>query len=137
MVVGPLTSFRRVTPDIAVFAPRAVLRAMATQTLTDRQRWVLWLPVGFGAGIGLYFVLPFEPSPTSAAVTALIGVASAILSLRSAHWILRVALAAVAAIAFGFAHAKLREMRAAAPVLTHKIGPAGLDGRIESEQIHV
>lgn len=136
MVVGPLTSFRRVTPDIAVFAPRAVLRAMVTQILTDRQRWVLWLPVGFGAGIGLYFALPFEPFATSAAVTALIGVASAILSLRSAHWILQVALAAVAALAFGFAHAKLREMRVAAPVLMHKVGPVGLDGRIESVQIH-
>jgi len=135
MVVGPLT-FRRVTPDISGFAPRAVLRAVAAQILSDRQRWVLWLPVGLGTGIGLYFALPFEPTGVSTAVVAVIGIAGAVLSLRSTNWILRIGFAAIAAIAFGFAHAKLREMRVAAPVLTHKIGPVGLDGRIESVQIH-
>jgi len=69
MVVGPLT-FRRVTPDISGFAPRAVLRAVAAQILSDRQRWVLWLPVGFGTGIGLYFALPVEPTGVSTAVVA-------------------------------------------------------------------
>src|SRR5574344_1344586 len=28
----------------------------------DRERWFLWLPVLFGCGIGLYFVLPVDPS---------------------------------------------------------------------------
>ena len=136
MVVGPLTSFRRVTPGISVPAPRAVLHALATQILSDRQRWVLWLPVGFGAGIGLYFALPFEPSAASAAITASIGLANAVVASRSANWILRIGLAAIAAIAFGFAHAKLREMRVAAPVLTHRVGPVSLGARIESVQIH-
>lgn len=35
-----------------------VLRAL----LVDRPRWPLWLPVGFGAGIGGYFALPAEPA---------------------------------------------------------------------------
>jgi competence protein ComEC len=113
-----------------------MLRALAAQILNDRQRWVLWLPVGFGAGIGLYFALPFEPSAAGAAVASAIGLTSAVLSSRSANWSLRIGLAALAAIAFGFAHAKLREIRVAAPVLTHRIGPVGLDARIESVQIH-
>lgn len=28
----------------------------------ERERWFLWLPVLFATGIGIYFVLPFEPS---------------------------------------------------------------------------
>ena len=47
-----------------------------------------------------------------------------------------VVVAAVAAISLGFAYAKLRTEWVAAPVLSHKIGPAGLDGRIESVQVH-
>lgn len=30
--------------------------------LAERQRWWLWYPVLFATGIGLYFLLPFEPS---------------------------------------------------------------------------
>ncbi|MGI9405203.1 MAG: ComEC/Rec2 family competence protein [Hyphomicrobiaceae bacterium] len=29
----------------------------------ERERWFLWVPVCFGAGIGTYFALPFEPRP--------------------------------------------------------------------------
>lgn len=28
----------------------------------ERERWIAWIPVLFGTGIGIYFVLPFEPS---------------------------------------------------------------------------
>ncbi|MBN66931.1 MAG: hypothetical protein CMM94_05125 [Rickettsiales bacterium] len=31
----------------------------------ERERWVLWLPVLLGAGIGIYFALPHEPSDYS------------------------------------------------------------------------
>jgi len=30
---------------------------------SEQSRWILWLPVGFGTGIGIYFALPTEPSP--------------------------------------------------------------------------
>lgn len=32
------------------------------QFMAGHNRWSLWLPVGFATGIGLYFVLPVEPS---------------------------------------------------------------------------
>lgn len=32
---------------------------------SERSRWVLWLPVLLGLGMGLYFALPFEPHPLS------------------------------------------------------------------------
>ena len=30
--------------------------------MEEHDRWLLWLPVAFGAGIVLYFLLPTEPS---------------------------------------------------------------------------
>ncbi|WP_444455232.1 hypothetical protein ACTTAI_07990 [Rhodobacter capsulatus] len=35
--------------------------------------WVLWAPLGLGTGVGLYFLLPFEPGvPVFAAAAAVI-----------------------------------------------------------------
>ncbi|MEM7044868.1 MAG: ComEC/Rec2 family competence protein [Pseudomonadota bacterium] len=39
------------------------LQALSSAIEAERERWVLWLPVGFGIGIALYFALPSEPSP--------------------------------------------------------------------------
>lgn len=45
---------------------------LARQIRAERDRWVLWVPVGFGLGIGIYFGLPIEPvvwtGPASLAV---------------------------------------------------------------------
>jgi competence protein ComEC len=35
---------------------------ISRQFRAERDRWVLWTPVGFGAGIGIYFGLPEEPA---------------------------------------------------------------------------
>src|ERR1700760_1629633 len=80
----------------------------------ERHRWPLWLPVLLGAGAGLYFTLPFEPS-------AIMGwaalAASFVAILLSIFWRWRIALALLAALALGFGVAKLREEVVAAPVL--------------------
>jgi competence protein ComEC len=138
MVIGPLTSFRRHAPDVADIGkwPLAMVRVLRIHIFAERERWPLWLPVGFGTGIGLYFGLSVEPSITLAALLGVIGLACAILSARSSHVALNVALAAIAALSLGFAYAKWRTETVAAPVLSHKVGPVGLDGRIESVQIH-
>lgn len=44
-------------------ARRGWLREALRALEAERERWVLWLPVGFGIGIAFYFALPFEPSP--------------------------------------------------------------------------
>ncbi len=138
MVVGPLPSFRRFAPDAVEVArlPAAVLHAGLASALAERERWPLWLPVGFGSGIGLYFALPFEPPVWIAFLLGLTGMVCLVSAARSAQILLRVVLAASAALSLGFAHATLRAASVAAPVLAHKIGPAGLDGRIETVQIH-
>jgi competence protein ComEC len=37
--------------------------AVSLALSTERERWCLWLPVAFGLGVAVYFVLPEEPSP--------------------------------------------------------------------------
>ena len=45
--------------------PATLARRLVTWLLNeldqDRERWILWLPVAFGAGIACYFALPSEP----------------------------------------------------------------------------
>ncbi len=138
MVIGPLTSLRRRAPGAADIGtwPMAMLRGLRTHAFADRERWPLWLPVGFGTGIGLYFGLPIEPSIVLAALIGVVGLTCAVLSARSSHATLSVVLAAVAAISLGFALCQVanRKRRSAGPCRTKSV-PIGLDGRIESVQI--
>ena len=43
-------------------SPRpALLGRLAQRLEAEHDRWFLWLPVLFGAGIAVYFALPIEP----------------------------------------------------------------------------
>lgn len=64
------------------------------------------------------------------------GIGCAIGSIYSTRMGLSAALATLAAVSLGFGYAQLRAEWVAAPVLSHKIGPAGLNGRIETAQVH-
>jgi len=103
--------------------------------LAERERWALWLPVGLGAGIAIYFALPFEPGWPWAALAVLLGIAAmfGVAGTHNAAW--RIALSAMAVIAFGFACAKVRTELVAAPVIAQKVGPLGVDGRIETIEL--
>ncbi len=112
------------------------LIALGRAALAERDRWPLWLPVGFGTGIGLYFALPFEPSLAWAGVVALAGAAALFGFAGTVAAVPRIVLAALAVVAFGFALAKLRTEMVSAPVLSHRLGPLGLDGRVEQAELH-
>ena len=43
------------------FARPDLLSWLVANLLAERERWLLWLPVGLGAGIAGYFALPLEP----------------------------------------------------------------------------
>ena len=107
-------------------------RWLAAQVEAERERWVLWLPVAFAAGIGVYFGLPQEPplwlGPSALALCVAAGVAT-----RRAPAIALCAVAA-AAICAGFAAAQLRTAVVAAPVLEKRIGPVPLAGEVLSAQ---
>lgn len=89
----------------------------------------LWLPVFFGAGIGLYFALPVEPEFWPAAL--LFGLAGML-----AVWMRRnrnglfFTIVAGAAMAAGFGAAQLRSDAVSGPVLEREFGPVRVAARV-------
>jgi competence protein ComEC len=96
--------------------------------MAERERWVLWLPVMVGAGVGLYFALPVEP-PTWLGWAMVFLAAAGLWAARGAllGWCLTCALGA---LALGFAIADQRGHDVAAPVLASATGAIWLEGRI-------
>jgi competence protein ComEC len=90
-------------------SPPSLRRApnwLTQQIRAERDRWVLWAPIGFGFGIGVYFGLPTEP-PFWAGPGSLAGLLAALLLSRARAgvtipWIILVVLAA------GFTVAQVR-----------------------------
>ena len=114
-------------------ALRAAFAAAVRAPLAERDRWALWAPVGFGAGIGFYFALPFEPAGWTA--LAPLGALLALAASRGrAGW--TVAALAALAVSGGFAAAQLR----AASIGPHMLDrPAGgvLTGVVEAVEARV
>lgn len=94
----------------------------------ERERWALWLPVGTGAGVALYFGLHAEPPLWLGP-----GAAAGCLALL---WLARRRLAPVVlllgllSVALGFAAAQLHSVAAMAPMLTRELGPVQVTGRV-------
>ena len=124
---------------LAFVRPAAWSRAFDALGNTLRQeaeRWVLWLPVALGAGVALYFALPFEPSSRLALPFLLSGMLIAVVAFAGESLPARLGLGLVAAFAIGFATAKLKADRVAAPVLFHRTGPVMIEGVVDSTQLH-
>lgn len=102
-------------------APVALLAA-------ERERWLLWAPVLFGTGVGLYFAMPSEPPAWSGGAGSLLLVAGCVVARgRGAA---TVAALAAALLATGFAAAQLRTTVVAAPVLEDRYGPGPIAGTV-------
>ncbi len=101
----------------------------------DRERWVLWVPVMFGAGIAVYFLLRFEPPPGAGLIAlVLLG-----LALLTAKWLpepVILLLVAGFCAAVGFTAAGWRAASVDAPSLTKRIGPVTVSGRVVGNQRH-
>jgi len=97
---------------------------------------VLWLPVALGTGIAIYFALPFEPSSRLALPFLAAGLLVGLVAFSSARAVARLGLGVIAALAIGFAVAKLRTESVAAPVLVHRIGPVAIEASVDSTQLH-
>lgn len=143
MGVGLLPQFRRlVSPSGVTLATRLARTArtawsgFTSELLSERDRWPLWLPVGLGAGISIYFALPFEPTFLWAGVAVVAAMACVFAVWGSERVVLRIGFSALAALSFGFAIAKARTEIVAAPILREKIGPIGIDGRVEQSELH-
>jgi competence protein ComEC len=92
-------------------------------------RWTLWTPVAFGLGCALYFMLRAEPRIEVAWLIALVSVALVVAAARwSATRAMTVALVMTAAMAGGFAVAKLRADSVKAPIAPVSARPQVVEG---------
>jgi competence protein ComEC len=110
-------------------ALRSPLSALARSLEAEQERWFLWLPVQFGAGIALYFALPAEPSTSNALLP--VAAALALLLAGKRQWPGALLTAGLLALACGVAAAKLRTESMRAPVLQRQIGPVEVTGFVE------
>lgn len=116
---------------------RAV-RSLGVCLAAERDRWVLWLAVAFGVGIGVYFSLPAEPPLWLGA--ALAGTAAVGGLLLRGRAIAATCILVMLAAALGFTAAQWRTQTVAAPVLAERMINVRVDGtlaRIESRETGV
>jgi competence protein ComEC len=94
----------------------------------DRERWLLWAPVAFGTGIGVYFGLKQEPAQWLSAATIVI-LLFALWATRGLKW-LSFLVVPLLLMAAGFAHIQWRTNSVAAPVILKKTGSVEISGRV-------
>jgi competence protein ComEC len=87
----------------------------------------LWAPVALGGGAAIYFRLRTEPPVALALMLATAAVLTATLSWRRTPRPIGVVLALAACVSVGFAAAKIRTLRVAAPVAA-ELGAVRVDG---------
>jgi competence protein ComEC len=113
-------------------APGGTWRAVEDALMAEQPRWALWLPAALAAGIGLYFTLKFEPDAVLTGAVAGLALLAAIAARFRLHPFLSAMLAALCAVAIGFCAAKVRTELVAAPIVSHRVGPVHMEGRIET-----
>lgn len=97
------------------------------QFALEGERWLLWAPVGVGAGIATYFALPFEPPAWALAATPILLFATIFLRRYWSFFLIGIALLT---LALGFNAAQLETHFSMAPMLDRQIGPAPLSGQL-------
>ncbi|HWB46538.1 MAG TPA: ComEC/Rec2 family competence protein [Hyphomicrobiaceae bacterium] len=103
--------------------------ALAERFDAEQERWFLWLPVLFGAGIAIYFMLPAEPWTLAALVPAAAAIVAHLAAARTSR--IRLLTAALLAVSLGVGAAKVRTEAMRAPVLAERIGPVDVEGYVE------
>lgn len=101
---------------------------LADQFFSDRERWILWLPVALGGGIAAYFSLGFEP-PVGLGPALVLAAFLGAGALRR-HAGIKLAVLFFATVLLGFSAAAWRAHDMAAPVLQRQLGPVGVEGRV-------
>ncbi|HEY6255151.1 MAG TPA: ComEC/Rec2 family competence protein [Xanthobacteraceae bacterium] len=102
--------------------------ALADRLAAEGDRRLLWLPVFFGAGIGLYFALTFEPALWPPIAAALAGAGLVFVLRRHPGWC--EAALALTALAAGFALMRETAFEHQAPMLQRHLGPIAVTGRV-------
>jgi competence protein ComEC len=102
--------------------------ALATRLAAEAERRLLWMPVFFGAGIGVYFVLTIEPPLWLGMLTAVV-IGALAYALRQRPPLGEAALA-LALFAAGFTLAAETAGDCRTPMLQRHLGPVDVSGRV-------
>jgi len=105
----------------------AIAHGLTRTALAERERWPLWLPVGVGIGVALYFALAREPAIWVG--PAGLGAAAALAVLGRRRVALLLPALAAGSLAAGLAAGQIRTYVLATPMLTREIGPVRVEGR--------
>lgn len=107
-----------------------LFHSVVASVAEERERWVLWLPVGMGAGIVTYFALTWEPPSWSGPAGLALGVVilrwgwrREALPVLAVGWM-------VTAWGLGLAACQIHTARVAAPMLTRLLGVVSVTGRV-------
>ncbi len=103
-------------------------RALVDRLAAEGDRRLLWLPVCFGAGIGIYFALKVEPPLWPSVAAAIAGVGLVVALRRHPGWC--EAALALTALAAGFALMRETAWERAAPMLQRHLGSIAVTGRV-------
>lgn len=124
-----MSRFRSVRTALAVspaVAVRALWPAVVERFLAERDRWPLWLPVLFGAGVVGHLAAPVEPSAVVAGALVA-GCAALFLVVRGNG---RLVVLAVGIVIAGVFVAATKTDLVGAPVLDRRLGPVDVTGRV-------
>jgi competence protein ComEC len=105
-----------------------LLDALTDALARERERLALWLPVAFGAGVGLYFSLQHEPSMWLSPVAAVLLAAIAVGLRQSLVGI--VLTVSMVVTALGFTAVQWRASSVSAPVIERRLGPVEIEARV-------
>jgi len=108
--------------------PARPFGALADCFAAEGDRRLLWLPVFFGAGIGIYFVLTVEPPLWPGIVAALAGIALVFALRRHGGWC--EAALAFTALAAGFALMRETAWEHQVPMLQRHLASIAVTGRV-------
>jgi len=97
--------------------------------MADRERWLLWMPVLLGCGIGIYFALPFEP-PLWVGWSGFAVFTSLAWAVRAKSNGQAMALMAVAFVGLGVGVAGVRTWTVAAPVIQKELKAVTVEGQV-------
>src|ERR1700751_2561612 len=113
------------------FVPAWIARiaaAVADRLAAEGERRLLWLPVFFGAGIGVYFALKVEPPLWPSVAAAIAGTCLSFALRRHPAWC--EAALALTVFAAGFALMGETAWERQAPMLQRHLGPVAVTGRV-------
>lgn len=116
--------------DLAVDTRRTLREALSERVLAERERWPLWFPVLMGGGIAIYFMLGAEPARWIGGAALALAGAALLLAWRLERQLILGG--AVFGVALGFAAAQFEAWWVTAPVLSHRLGPVEITGRLVS-----